>query len=53
MQRVEARLARALTDPEWEVLSQRIDRDGAASVTDALASLDGDALPRWLTSARP
>lgn len=44
----ESRLARSLTDPEREALAQKIQHDGAEAVGDALVSLDGDALARWL-----
>ena len=49
---VERKLARTLTDAEWEALSQKIVDDGAGSAADSVASLDADALARWLAPPR-
>jgi hypothetical protein len=46
---VEGKLARTLTDPEWDALMQMIGDDGAASVG---AALDADALARRLAARR-
>jgi hypothetical protein len=51
-QGVERKLARVLTDAEWEALAQRISDDGAEAVGDALVSLAPDALARWLAAPR-
>ena len=44
---VESKLARALTEPEWDALMQMIGDDGAA-----LAALDADALALRLAAPR-
>jgi hypothetical protein len=49
---VEGKLARTLTEPEWDALMQMIGDDGAASVGAALDALDADALARRLAPPR-
>jgi hypothetical protein len=49
---VERKLARVLTDPEWEALTRKLKSDGALAVDHTLTSLDPDALARWLVTPR-